>query len=138
MNLKKLLAVLSLTCICVIAGIFFLFMTLRFVKYSPEVCAESIEELQNPYIGWYQIYGYELSDDTPYDFSKIPEMESQSGLALLQLNLRNYADSPVSDRGLLHLDQFLNTGNLPADSSLSVLSTIGTDTRRRPNHRIGH
>ena len=49
MKLKKLLiAVSSTICICLIAGIFLLFLTLRFVNYTPDTCAESTEELQNP------------------------------------------------------------------------------------------
>ena len=76
MKLKKLLiAVSSTICICLIAGIFLLFLTLRFVNYTPDTCAESTEELQNPYIGWYQIHNYMLSDTASYDLSEILDQE---------------------------------------------------------------
>ena len=86
MKLKKLLiAVSSTICICLIAGIFLLFLTLRFVNYTPDTCAESTEELQNPYIGWYQIHNYMLSDTASYDLSEILDQEHRAGLALLDL-----------------------------------------------------
>ena len=110
MKLKKLLiAVSSTICICLIAGIFLLFLTLRFVNYTPDACAESTEELQNPYIGWYQIHNYMLSDTASYDLSEILDQEHRAGLALLEFNLQNYADRPISDYGLSLLDQVLES-----------------------------
>ncbi len=110
MKFKKLLiAVSSTLCICMVAGIFFLFLTVRFVNYSPDTCAESTEELQNPYIGWYQIHNYMLSDTTAYDSSEILGREQRGSLALLEFNLQNYADRPISDHGLSLLDQVLKT-----------------------------
>ncbi len=110
MKLKKLLiAVSSTICICLIAGIFLLFLTLRFVNYTPDACAESTEELQNPYIGWYQIHNYMLSDTESYDLSEILDQEHRAGLVLLEFNLQNYADRPISDYGLSLLDQVLES-----------------------------
>lgn len=110
MKLKKLLiAVSSTICICLIAGIFLLFLTLRFVNYTPDACAESTEELQNPYIGWYQIHNYMLSDTASYDLSEILDQEHRAGLVLLEFNLQNYADRPISDYGLSLLDQVLES-----------------------------
>lgn len=95
--------------ICLLLGIIFLFLTMRFVHYSPDLYTESAKELQNPYIGLYQIYNYMLSDDTPPDLSGIPERESRAGLALLEFNLQDYADRPISDDGLSLLDQILRS-----------------------------
>ncbi len=80
---------------------------LCFTDYVSSACTESACELRNPYIGWYQLYGYSLSDDSSYDTSAISEQEYGPGLALLQFNLRNYADSPVSEAGLRQLNDIL-------------------------------
>lgn len=78
-----------------------------FTDYVSSACTESSSELSNPYIGWYQLYSYSLTDDGPYDTSEISEQEYGPGLALLQFNLCNYADSPISEMGLGQLDDIL-------------------------------
>jgi hypothetical protein len=102
-------AVYSAFTFFLLLGILFLFLTMRFVHYSPYSYTESAEEIQNPYVGWYQIYNYMLSDDTSPDLSGIPKQESRPGLALLEFNLKAYADRPVSDYGLSLLDQILQS-----------------------------
>lgn len=106
---KILIAVFSTLCICMIAGILLLFLTLRFVSYSADTCAESAEELHNPYIGWYRIHNYMLSDTASYDLSEIRSQEHRAGLVLLEFNLKNYADRPITDQGLSLLDQVLES-----------------------------
>ena len=106
---NKFSAVYSAISTCIIIGIIFLFLTMRFVHYSPDPYTESTEELQNPYIGWYQIYNYMLSDDTSVDLSRIPEQESHTSLALLEFNLQDYADRPISEYGISLLDQVLKS-----------------------------
>lgn len=80
---------------------------LRFLRYTPSVYTESAMPLQNPYIGWYQIYGYRLSDAGPFDPSPIEALEYGPGLAMLEINLQNYRDTPVSDVALDQLDSIL-------------------------------
>lgn len=110
MNIKKIISKIFLTlCICLTAGFMFLFPILRFISYSEEVLPESSAELRNPYIGWYQIYTYELSDTAVFDLSEISALEQRTGLALLEFNLKNYADGPVSDTGLSKLSQILES-----------------------------
>lgn len=77
------------------------------MDYNSSVYRESVQELNNPYIGWYEIYGYCLSDDESFDASQLP-VNPGPGLALLQINLRNYARSPVSSAGLEHLNAILD------------------------------
>lgn len=110
MRFKKLLfKFFSAICLCMITGIFLLFLTLRFVTYTPEIYVESTSELQNPYIGWYQIYNYNLSGDEFYNLSEIRSQEHHAGLVLLEFNLQSYAASPISENGLLLLDHLLSS-----------------------------
>lgn len=104
--------ILSFVCIFC----FVLWKYVYLIRYTPDSYAESTDELSNPYIGWYTIQGYLLSDTEPLLF---PDPEaykaSGSGLVLLQINLKNYADGDLSDIALLKLDQLLsawqNTGS---------------------------
>ena len=82
---------------------------MRFVHSTPTGFTESAEELQNPYIGWYQIHNYMVSDDTDYDLSGILKQEYHAGLVLLEFNLKNYADRPISEQGLSFLNQVLQS-----------------------------
>ena len=50
-----------------------------------------------------------LSDTASYDLSEILDQEHRAGLALLEFNLQNYADRPISDYGLSLLDQVLES-----------------------------
>ena len=110
MNFKKMIsAVISLLCFCAVLGILLLFLAMRFVHSTPTGFTESAEELQNPYIGWYQIHNYMVSDDTDYDLSGILKQEYHAGLVLLEFNLKNYADRPISEQGLSFLDQVLQS-----------------------------
>lgn len=82
--------------------------TMRIPEYTPASYRESAAKLDNPYIGWYQIHAYLLSDDSDYDLAPILEQEYGPGPVLLQFNLRNYADRPVSDAGLRQLNHILD------------------------------
>lgn len=109
MKFKKIFFTVFLSiCICMILGLFLSFLTQRFVRYSPVSCTESAKELQNPYIGWYQIHGYKLSEEASFDISKIRESEEKAGLVLLEFNLQDYAAGPIGDRGLALLNQLLH------------------------------
>lgn len=85
----------------------FRFRNLRFADYIPGVYSESARELDNPYIGWYQLYSYSLSDQGSCDTSMITELDYGPGLALLQFNLQDFADRPVNDAGLQQLKDIL-------------------------------
>lgn len=110
MKIKKLFTAMLLTlCACTIAGAFFLFLVFRFVTYTPASCPESAEELHNPYIGWYQIYQYDLDDAGSCDLDMIQNTEHRPGPALLEFSLKGYADRSVSDTGLQLLEQILKS-----------------------------
>lgn len=105
----KILFALSLFLIIALAaGGILCFRTQRLADYASVIQAESARELDNPYIGWYQIYNYFLSDEEPIDTSLISEQEYGPGLALLQFNLCHFADAPISETGLGQLEDILD------------------------------
>ncbi len=108
MRIKKpfLFSVLFLF-VLLITGAVFLYPKLCFPSYFPAVYAESAKELENPYIGWYPMYGYLLSDTASFDPGPVEALHYGPGLALLEINLQNYRQSPVSSTGLRQLEEIL-------------------------------
>lgn len=106
---KNIILILSLIIAILLtaAGIFY-FNSFRRPVYTPAIYTESTEELDNPYIGWYQMYAYSLSDTDVFDPEQIPEQESGPGLILLQINLRNYAQTTISSTALQQLNDILD------------------------------
>lgn len=96
-------------CILLSTGYFLATAKLRFIQYTPLHCPESTEELSNPYIGWYQVQRYLLSDTLSFDLDMITGLEQKPGLVLLEINLQNYADCPVTSAGLKNLDTLLQS-----------------------------
>lgn len=82
------------------------------VSYVPVTTKPCNRTLSNPYQGWYHIYGYTLSDTDELPLANIRDMKSAPDapqLALLEINLRNYKDCPISDTGLARLDELFDT-----------------------------
>lgn len=79
--------------------------------YRPAEFSASDKTLQNPWRGWYQIYGYALSDTAPPDTQTIQKTirRDENELVLLQINLREYAGSDLSKTALAQLDSLLRT-----------------------------
>ena len=51
------------------------------VSYTPEACTESADDLSNPYIGFYSMYGYVLETiHSPIFLTRIPIPKRHSGL----------------------------------------------------------
>lgn len=90
----------------IITGVF-LYTKLRFLSYTPVVYIESAGQLSNPYIGWYQIYTYPLSDTGSFDLTSIEKEKYGPELIMLEINLQNYRDTPVSVAALNQLDSLL-------------------------------
>lgn len=103
---KRKLLVILILCALLIAGILLL-PGLRFPAFSPAAFTESDAWLANPYIGWYEMHGYQLSDQAAPDLSQVPDKKQAPGLVLLEINLSQYADAPISDTGLGQLDEIL-------------------------------
>lgn len=71
---------------------------------------EISEAVNNPYIGWYRLYGYQLSDKSEDLSSKTSRYISENHgnrLILLEINLKNYRDKNISPIGLSQLDTIL-------------------------------
>ena len=69
--------------------------------YTAEVFSESNKPLQNPYCGFYHIIGYTLSDS----YDKCDNYTDQ--LVLLEINLKNYHTTDISEKGLEQLNDIL-------------------------------
>lgn len=79
--------------------------------YHPAEFTASDKTLHNPWRGWYQIYGYALSDTAPPDAQILEKAirQDENELVLLQINLREYAGSDISKTALAQLDSLLRT-----------------------------
>lgn len=101
------------TCIFLLAAcmiiLLIVWQKLHFIKYTKETYTESDTALSNPYIGWYSLHGYLLSDTETLTLPDPASYDSSSaGLVLLEINLKNYTDCDISDTGLAQLDQLLS------------------------------
>ncbi len=111
---RKLLRILSIIFILIfifaaIVGVLFYQLYLRcyIVTLEPNTFTASSENLSNPYCGWYEVYAYTLSD-SDRDFSETAASNCDDypyELALLEINLCNFASSEISATGLAQLEQ---------------------------------
>lgn len=78
------------------------------VTFSSQLTKEGSMHLKNPYQGFYQLYGLTLTND---DISKAEELAARIAkdenhvLALLEINLKNFRDEPLSGAALTQLDR---------------------------------
>lgn len=99
--------------VCLLLGSFLSFLLISRItrfSYTTESFSEGNEYLPNPYQGFYHIIGYTLSD------SPLPEDELSSQiasynapLALMEINLKNYNTTTISDNALKQLDSILTS-----------------------------
>ncbi len=90
----------------------FLYQNYYHTVWQPATLTETREVLENPGRGWYQIYGYALSDDSIDTSESIRESykhDTESKLAMLQINLKNYRTSPISNTALKQLELILSS-----------------------------
>lgn len=82
--------------------------------YTPVEYPESARYLDNPYMGFYHIYGYTLKDqivyETPEKVPNVPKPEDrpEERLVQVQINLRAFRDRPLTDTALSQLDTILS------------------------------
>lgn len=96
---------------------------LLFVDYLSYQYQASADALDNPYIGWYTIQGYLLSEDASFSLPQQPDAtedtkkaeELRRGLSLIEINLKNYAECDLTASALSQVDSILSawskTGN---------------------------
>ena len=81
------------------------------ISYASNPGPESAQILDNPYCGFYQMNGYTLSDEqTAFDAAKWYKKNCASNpypLLLLEINLKNYAETRISSAALKQLRTLL-------------------------------
>ena len=109
--------------VCVLLGIFLSYLLTVYanrITYATESFSESNEYLFNPYQGFYHIIGYTLSDDSvPADGFSYQTDSYTAPLALLEINLKNYRTTEISETGLAQLnDIFTAWSKSPSNTKL--------------------
>ena len=88
-------------------GLLILVLILRCIRqsvtFTAEKFSESNEVLENPYQGYYHIIGYALND-TDEAIASHADTYSDS-LVLLEINLKNYKNTTISEHALSQLEQ---------------------------------
>lgn len=78
--------------------------------YTASPLLETNAILSNPYMGWYSLIGYTLSDSEPLSVpTSYLGADSSTELVLLEINLGNYADCNISEEGLSRLNQLFSS-----------------------------
>ena len=78
--------------------------------YTASPLLETNAILSNPYMGWYSLIGYTLSDSEPLSVpTSYLGADSPTELVLLEINLGNYADCNISEEGLSRLNQLFSS-----------------------------
>ncbi len=81
-------------------------------SYKSYTLTESNKAIQNPYCGFFHLYGYTLSEAGTEDVltwcQQMLENDTNS-LVLLQINLRQYSNQDLSDNALKQLDCIFST-----------------------------
>lgn len=97
--------------VCILLGTFLFYRLLTYanrITYTTENFPESTKPLSNPYQGFYHMFGYTLSDD--YVPTGCPFYQTDSytdSLALVEINLKNYRTTEISEQGLTQLNDIL-------------------------------
>lgn len=109
--------------VCVLLGIILLCRMIvcsNRITYTTEPFSESTEILSNPYQGFYHMIGYTLSDDyIPTDNFSYQTDSYTDSLALVEINLKNYRTTEISETGLTQLDNILTSwSQSPANTKL--------------------
>ena len=90
------------------------------ITYATESFSESTEILSNPWQGFYHMIGYTLSDDyEPTGGTAYQTDGYTASLALVEINLKNYRSTEISETGLAQLDDILTSwSQSPAKTKL--------------------
>lgn len=111
MKRRKLVLILMILCIIAVGCITGIKIYERYwqVSFDAVSFTESAALLDNPRCGWYNMYGYMLSDDDSSIFdTKIEKSKNDSSafrLVLLEINLKQFADRELSANALAQLDR---------------------------------
>lgn len=78
------------------------------LSFAANTLAESAASCPNPDRGYYHIYGYVLNDEASFTPQPIAPEDFSEKLVLLEINLREYRDRPLTDKALYQLDHILS------------------------------
>lgn len=113
---KRILIVIP--CIFILLCIFALFLIDKnyyTIEYTPIELKETTAVLDNPYCGWYQICAYMLTNDAYNHFDDLTNRYirtcANTRLALIEINLKNFNNSDLSDNALRQIDRILTMWN---------------------------
>ena len=106
--IKALTIFLILSCVLAasIGAVYYVTTNRRILTFQGTALEESFGFQKKPYCGMYEIVCYNLSDSKPdgnmvaYD---IKELNPETSMILLEINLSNYASGSISDNGLSNL-----------------------------------
>ena len=90
------------------------------ITFTTESFSENTDYLANPYQGFYHIVGYTLSDNyIPANGPSYNTGSYSAPLALLEINLKNYRHTEISETGLTQLNDILDSwSNAPSHTKL--------------------
>ena len=92
------------------------------ITYNTESFSESTYYLPNPYQGFYHIAAYTLSDEyTPADAPSYQNDSYTDPLALVEINLKNYRKTQISEIGLTQLDDILTSWSQSPSNTKLIL-----------------
>lgn len=109
MKIKKIFIFISIIitiAAAVLLALFYVNQSHLKLTYSSQTQNESSALLPNPYIGFYHLYGFSLSDESCSEAEKLAEKITQNktnSLALLEINLKNFRTKILSENALSQL-----------------------------------
>lgn len=99
-----------------------IYMSCWKVTWEEKLFTETSKTLDNPYCGWYQMYGYMLSDDGGLIFEERTkeyiEKNKDNRLVLLEFNLKQFRDRDLSETSLT---QIKNVFSQWSDSKCAII-----------------
>lgn len=110
-KLLRLFAILFHMALFAAAALFILYSRFRPISYTPASYVEGNAILDNPFRGFLHICGFLLSEDDPESTALRCRQYISSNrrqLMLVQINLKNYADSDISEIALKQLSNILS------------------------------
>ena len=109
---KKFILICIVALILVFSLLFGKFLTTHRLSFEKKPLSESTAVLTKPYCGFFHLYGYQLSETPVKEVinwcNQMLANDTQS-IVLLQINLCNYSNSPVSAHALRQLDSIFKT-----------------------------
>ena len=111
--------------VCILLAVILFCLVIAFsnrITYTTESFTESTAILPNPYQGFYHIVGYTLSDDyNPADGPSFQTDTYTDSLALVEINLKNYRTTRISETGLTQLDDILTSWSQSPSNTRVIL-----------------